>query len=138
MTDSRHSILLLRLKSIGDILFTMPAVDTVRASFPNSKITFLVSKEHATLLQGFRGVDAVLELDRARFRGKLGLKGILEETLSVLRALRAGNFSLAIDFQGYGETALMTRWTGAPERWGIVERTTRKWAYTKSIQRDHA
>jgi ADP-heptose:LPS heptosyltransferase len=135
--DHTHSILLLRLKSIGDILFTLPAVDTVRAFFPNSKITFLVSKEHATLLKGFRAVNAVLEIDRARVRGKLGLKGVFEEMLGLLRALRGGNFSLVIDFQGYGETAMMTRWTGASARWGIVHKAARKWAYTKIMWRNH-
>jgi ADP-heptose:LPS heptosyltransferase len=135
--DQSHSILLIRLKSIGDILFTLPAVRSVRTFFPDSKITFLVSKEHAPLLQGFRDVNAVLELDRTRVRGKFGLKGVLEETLRLLRALRGGRFSLVIDFQGYGETGAMTWWTGAPDRWGIVQKTGRKWAYTKTIQRNY-
>ena len=51
--DTHGNILLIRLKSIGDILFTLPAVHAVRENFPRSKITFMVSKEHALLLQGF-------------------------------------------------------------------------------------
>jgi len=35
-----------------------------------------------------------------------------------MRRLRRRRFSLVVDFQGYGETALLTWLTGAPERWG--------------------
>src|ERR1035437_6979302 len=129
------NILLIRLKSIGDILLTLPAVHAVRKAFPEARISFLVSKEYAPLLAGFRDVDAVIGLDRARFRHpNPGV--IIAEALSLLRQLRRPKFSLAIDFQGYGETALLTRWSGAGQRWGTVYRTGRKWAYTRWVNRD--
>jgi len=131
---SKANVLLVRLKSIGDILFTLPAVDQVRAACPDAKISFLVSKEFAPLLEGFREVDAVIALDRARFRQRNpGL--ILAQALSLLRQVRRPGFSLAIDFQGYGETALLTWWTGARQRWGMVTRPGRKWAYTRGVNR---
>ncbi|HWI57443.1 MAG TPA: glycosyltransferase family 9 protein, partial [Bacillota bacterium] len=46
-------------------------------------------------------------------------------------------FSLAVDFQGYGETALFTWCSGAPQRWGNCYRPGRKWAYTRAITRDN-
>jgi ADP-heptose:LPS heptosyltransferase len=128
------NILLIRLKSIGDILFTLPAVHRVRAAFPEANISFLVSKEFAPLLEGFRDVDAVIPLDRASFRRRNpGI--VLAEALSLLRQVRRPRFSLAIDFQGYGETALLTRWTGARQRWGMVTRPGRRWAYTQGVNR---
>jgi ADP-heptose:LPS heptosyltransferase len=130
-----YSILLVRLKSIGDILFTLPAVDRVRTCFPQARITYLISKEHAPLLKGFRDVDATLELDRALFR-RLKFNQILRQGLDLLRKLRQGKFSLAIDFQGYGETAMLTWWTGAPARWGIVNGAARRCAYTQPVHRD--
>src|SRR5437764_14445064 len=69
--DSTHPpsrILLIRLGGFGDVIFTIPAVDLVRTTFPDAKITFLVYKEFASLLQGFAGVDEVLSLNRARYR----------------------------------------------------------------------
>jgi len=124
------NILLIRLKSIGDIVFTLPAVGCVRDNFPESRIAFLVSKEFASLLQGFAEVDEVIPLDRAPFQRKQ-LKAICAETLGLVRRLRAGRFALVIDFQGYGETAAMTWLTRAPQRWGSVYRPSRRWAYTK-------
>jgi ADP-heptose:LPS heptosyltransferase len=133
--EANQNILLIRLKSIGDILFTLPAVHQIREAFPKARISFLVSKEYAPLLEGFRDVDAVIALDRARFRSpNPGV--IIAQTFSLLRHLRRPKFSLAIDFQGYGETALLTRWSGAPQRWGTVYRAGRKWTYTRSANRD--
>ena len=132
---AHENILLIRLKSIGDILFTLPAVHRVREAFPGARISFLTSREFAPLLEGFRDVDSVIALDRARLRGGNPV-GIVQEVLSLLRRVRQPKFSLAIDFQGYGETALLTWWSGAPQRWGAVSRGGRSWAYSRSVQRD--
>src|ERR1039457_5019397 len=125
-------ILLIRFKSIGDILFTLPAVHAVRENFPGAQITFMVSQEHAPLLEGFREVDEGIPVDRAIYR-RGNPKPIVTGTFSLLRRLRRGHFSLAVDFQGYGETALLTWFTRAPERWGLVYQAMRGWAYTRGV-----
>jgi len=130
-----ENILLIRLKSIGDILFTLPAVHAVRENFPNAKLHFLVSKEHAPLLRGFADVDEIIPLDRSVYR--LGnLKAAAASTIGLLRCLREKNFSRAIDFQGYSETELLAWWSGAPERWGNVYNESRGWTYTHASRRD--
>ena len=129
------NILLIRLKSIGDILFMLPAVHAVRENFPGAKITFLTSRENAPLLQGFREVDEVITLDRARFQSG-NPRTILAEAFSLFRRLRGGKFSLVVDFQGYGETAWLAWLSGAPQRWGSVYGPGRRWAYTRGVTRD--
>lgn len=124
-----ENILLLRLKSIGDVVLTLPAVHVIRENFPDARITFLTSRENAGLLQGFREVDEVIVLDRAALRGPNPLR-IAGEIFGLLRRLRAGKFSRVVDFQGYGETAWLTRITGAARRWGCVHKNSRRWAYT--------
>ena len=128
------NILLIRLKSIGDILFTLPAVHTVRENFPGAKITFLASHENAPLLRGFREVNNVIAIDRAQLRNPFRAA---PEFFRLLRSLRAEKFSLAVDFQGYGETAWLSWWTGAPERWGSVYVAGREWLYTRGAWRSH-
>jgi ADP-heptose:LPS heptosyltransferase len=129
-----ENILLIRLKSIGDVLLTLPSVNAVRANFPDAKITFLTSAENASLLRGFREVNEVITLNRAVLRGGNPLKAAAE-IFRLLQKLRAGKFSRVVDFQGYGETAWLTRLTGAPQRWGVVYSTGRSWAYTRRVAR---
>ena len=129
-----ENILLIRLKSIGDVAFTLPAVNAVRDNFPAAKITFLTSRENAPLLRGFRDVDEVIALDRAAFLSK-NPKNICGGTFALLHRLRAPEFSRAIDFQGYGETELLSWWSGAAERWGCVYHPPRGWLYTLGVAR---
>ncbi len=131
----QDNILLIRLKSIGDVVLTLPAVNAIRENFPSAKITFLTSKENIALLRGFREVNEAIALDRAALRGGNPLK-MAGEFLGLLRRLRAGKFSLVVDFQGFGETAWLARFTGAPQRWGSVYGSGRAWAYTRGIPRD--
>ncbi|MGH7952225.1 MAG: glycosyltransferase family 9 protein [Limisphaerales bacterium] len=133
---TRENILLIRLKSIGDIVLTLPAVHAVRENFPDAKLHFLVSKEHAQLLRGFSEMDEIIPVDRAIYRSG-NLKTIGAATVKLLRELRARNFSLAIDFQGYGETEWLSWWSGAPERWGNVYQARRGWTYTRGVRHNN-
>ena len=130
-----ENILLIRLKAIGDVIFTLPAVGALREHFPAAKITFLTSKENADLLRGFPHVNEVIALDRAALRSGHPVK-MSAEFFGLLRRLRAGKFSLVVDFQGFGETAWLARITGAPRRWGSVYGAGRRWAYTRGLARD--
>ena len=130
--DEGGNILVIRLKSLGDVLFTLPAVRHLRASRPGARISFLVSRENAELIEGFRDVDQTLVLDRAAYRRGNPL-AILRQTWSLLSRFRRERFTLAVDFQGYGETALLTWCTRAPQRWGTVYQPTRAWAYTRPV-----
>jgi ADP-heptose:LPS heptosyltransferase len=134
-TESKKRILLVRLGGFGDVIFTLPSVHLVRTIFPEAEISFLVYKEFASLLEGFPGVDTVLTLDRMRFRSFNPLI-ICAHTSSLLSRLTRARFALAIDFQGFGETAFLSWFTRAPQRWGSVYRPRRKWAYTRGVARD--
>lgn len=129
-------VLFVRFKSIGDVIFTLPAVWQVRESFPDAKIVFLTSRENAGLLRGFRAVDEIIEVDRGLYRQGNPWK-ILCVTVGLIHRLRRGNFSLAVDLQGYVETAALTWCSGAPQRWGSVYNKGRRWAYTHGVTRDY-
>ena len=134
-TKAHKRILLVRLGGFGDVVFTLPAVHLVRTTFPEAEITFLVYREFAPLLEGFKGVDSVLTLDRARYR-TFNPFTICAQTVSLLKHLALTRFALAVDFQGFGETAFLSWFTRAPERWGSIYRPGREWAYTRAVSRN--
>jgi len=130
-------ILIIRLKAIGDVVLTLPAVYAIRENFPAAKISYLISAENAPLLRGFAEVNEIIALNRAALRSGNPLK-VTSEFLGLLWRLRRGEFDLAVDLHGYGETAWLTRITGAPQRWGRVYRAGRGWAYTRQFKPDPA
>ncbi|HUA38777.1 MAG TPA: glycosyltransferase family 9 protein [Candidatus Sulfopaludibacter sp.] len=131
--NQRENILVFRLKSMGDVLFTLPAIHALRENFPDAQITFLSSRENAPLLRGFREVDRIIALDRAILFNPLRAG---PEVFRLLHQLWRAKFSLTVDFQGYGETAWLSWWSGAPTRWGSVYSRGREWLYTHGVRRD--
>jgi ADP-heptose:LPS heptosyltransferase len=137
LSNAPAEILVTRFKAIGDIIFTLPAVHALRDHFPDSRISFFTSKENESLIRGFADVKDIITIDRTAFhRGRVAT--IMREMFSLLRTCRRKRFSLAIDFQNYGETALLTWLTRAPQRLGSLYNRGRALAYTAGIQRDYS
>jgi len=90
-------ILVVRLGAMGDIIHALPAVASLRHSFPNSHLTWLIEPQWAQLLDGNPYVDSVAILERGSPRAWM-------ETRRKLRA--AGRFDFAVDFQGLIKSAI--------------------------------
>jgi ADP-heptose:LPS heptosyltransferase len=128
-------ILLIRLKSIGDIVFTLPAVCAVRDNFPQARLSFLVSQEHVSILAGFEDIDEIIPLDRRLLRSR-NVWSTCAGGFRLLRSLRQPAFSHAVDLQGYGETEWLAWWSGAPECWGHKYNHWRGWLYGRQLVND--
>ncbi len=55
-----RKILLLRLRRIGDIVMTTPAVSLLKSFLPDSSLTYLVEEPYRRLVEGLQAVDRVL------------------------------------------------------------------------------
>lgn len=88
-------ILVVRLGAMGDILHTLPAVATLKHSFPSSRLVWVVEAKWVALLEDNPFVDEVIVIDRRRLGALLG----------TWRRLRAERFDWAVDFQGLFKSA---------------------------------
>jgi len=84
---------------MGDILHTLPAVASLKRSFPESRLTWVVAPKWAPLLEGNPYVDEVLPFDRRSWR----------ELLPAIRKLNRLKPALALDFQGLIQSAITGR-----------------------------
>jgi heptosyltransferase-1 len=89
-------ILVVRLSSMGDVIHALPAVASLKHSFPHSHVSWVIRTRWMPLLEGNPFVDEVIPFDRT-------LSGIV----STRRKLREQRFDLAIDFQGLIQSALL-------------------------------
>jgi heptosyltransferase-1 len=96
-------ILVIRLSAMGDILHALPAVATLRRSFPGCRISWAVKPRFRELLDGGGLADEVIPIDRGSYAG-------VRESA---RRLRSAPFDLAIDFQGLVQSALVATVSGA-------------------------
>lgn len=94
--SSGPRILVVRLGAMGDVIHTLPAVASLKHSFPGSQLTWLIEPQWAPLLDGNPYVDSVALFER-------GNPGAWMRTW---RKLRAARFDFAVDFQGLVKSAL--------------------------------
>jgi len=126
-------LLIVRLGSMGDILHTLPAVTTLRRSYPQAMIGWIVEERWAELLCTVRTprfgvrsagrplVDRVHTVDTKAWRRALFSPQTWERMASGLSELRAGRYEVAIDFQGAVRSALLARWSGAQVIYGSAQ-----------------
>ncbi len=90
-------ILVIKTSSLGDIIHCFPAVSLLRRLNPDSRIDWLVNKSLADVVALHPGVDGVIHFDRRALSSPLEF---LSAFFSLRKRLRAGNYDLAVDFQG--------------------------------------
>jgi ADP-heptose:LPS heptosyltransferase len=123
-----NRILLVRLRQIGDVVFTTPAIRAVRHHFPHAHIAYIVEPAAAPIVAASPHLDEVIVAPRIG-----GIAGVRAE-IALVRRLRAGRYDVAIDFHGGPRASILTWLSGAPVRIGY-DVTGRSWMYTRRIER---
>jgi heptosyltransferase-1 len=121
-------ILLIRLRLIGDVVFTTPIPRALKRAFPDAHLTYLVEPEAAAVVSGNRHLDEVIVAPRPR-----GIARVLGD-LRLARRLRRARYDLVIDLHGGPRSAWLAWLSGAPERIGY-EIMGRSWMYTRAVDR---
>jgi heptosyltransferase I len=89
-------ILVVRLGSMGDVIHALPAVASLKHSFPHSRLSWVIKPRWAPLLEGNPFVDEIIPFTRSA-----------REILATRRLLRRERFELAVDLQGLIQSALV-------------------------------
>lgn len=97
-----RNILLVRLDLLGDVLFSLSAVEPLRRRFPGARITMLTLPYTAPLARLEPAVDRVIAVDTNRIRT---LRSLLHpdtwrDYWRVYRELRRGRYDLAMSLSG--------------------------------------
>jgi len=104
-------ILVLRLRSIGDIILLTPALRLLHEWRPDLRTSVMVESRFRELLEDNPAVEEIL------VPGKGPATGHLLSRLAAIRRLRRCRFSLCVNLHGGPSTRLFTRWSGV--RWRV-------------------
>ncbi len=120
MTKDYKNILIIKPSALGDIVHAMPVLPLLRRSLPHARITWLVRKEFAPLLEYTEGLDSLLLFDRRLLGGWFYKPKAFTALRDFARQLRQSRFDLVLDLQGLLRTALFARMTGCKTRIGMA------------------
>lgn len=121
-------ILLIRLRLIGDVVFTTPAIRALHELVPSAELTYIVEQESAPVLASNPYIHDLIVIPRARGLARW------QHDLRLARRLRHRRFDIAIDFHGGPRSSWLTLGSGAKLRVGYRV-TGRSWIYTRVVDR---
>jgi lipopolysaccharide heptosyltransferase II len=117
-----HRILVIRIDLLGDVVLSMPAVEALRAAYPDAHIAMLVLPFTRAIPEANLAVDEVITLDTNLLRSP---RAWLHSTgyrdwAQAIRRLRGGRFDLCVSLSGL-MASLLAFVSGAPHRVGYRE-----------------
>jgi lipopolysaccharide heptosyltransferase II len=125
---TRPNILLVRLRLVGDVVFTTPLISALRRRYPDASITYLVEPAAAPIVQHNPDLSGVVVAPHRRGLGRIA------DDIKLARRLRNMRFDAALDLHGGPRGAWLTWASGAKTRIGYNIKG-RSWMYTKVVDR---
>ena len=117
-------VLLVRLSSLGDVLFTLPALERLGEGMPGARIEWAVEDRFAPILEGHPLLDEVVVYPRRAWTRGVRRPWLLPSGALLLArhfaGLRRRRYDLVLDFQGNLKSALHVRSAGAPRSVGFA------------------
>ena len=121
-------VLIVRLRLIGDVVFTTPVIGALRAALPKAHLAYLIEPAAAPVVRHHPGLDEVVIAPRLR-----GLARVRAD-LVLGRRLRRERFDVVLDLHSGPRASLLTWLSRAPRRIGFAVQG-RHWAYTDIVSR---
>ncbi len=118
--ENQKNILFIRLRLLGDIIFTIPAIQIYRDHFPGSRIYYVVEEKFREIASLIPGIFKVIVIPR-----KMGLKAMW----SFRKEIKKIAFDSVVDFHSGPKSAQLTFISGIKTRIGY-RTPNRNWAYT--------
>ena len=135
-TKTYKNILIIKPSALGDIVHALPVLGSLRAAFPEAKLTWLVRKEFAPLLDCVQRLDDVLIFDRKAMAKWFCCRQAFRCFAHFRKQLKAGGFDLVLDLQGLFRSGVFAKMTGCPTRIGMTEaREFANWFHTHRVGR---
>lgn len=136
MSSAWKNILLIKPSSLGDIVMALPALSSLRRSFPQARITWLVRPAFASLIEGHPHLDEIIHFDRKTL-GKAWYSPFAMKILgSLIANLRRRRFDAVLDLQGLLRSASLAWACGCKHRFGPDwGREFAHWFYTTTVPR---
>lgn len=132
------NILIIRLSAIGDIVMSSPIAATIKQTYPNAKITWLIQPENKALLVENPNIDQIITWDKNEYKQLFKNKQyrqIIKKIRLFKASLRVENFDLCLDLQGLMKSGLLAKLSNAKKIIGLGSKEGSQWLVHENISR---
>jgi lipopolysaccharide heptosyltransferase I len=116
-----QKILIIKPSSLGDIVHSLPFLNSLKDSFPKSEIHWIVAKGLECLLDGNPMVDRLLVINKDEWKKIAGLRSTIKELRLLFKTIKNEKYDVVIDLQGLLRSGILAKVTGAAVRIGFKE-----------------
>jgi heptosyltransferase I len=110
-----RNILVIDFGQLGDVVMSLPALRAIRERFPHARITVMVGRPGAEIIDMSGYADATIEVDRVGLRD--GFKPLsVMRIFQVVKDVRHRQFDFVLDLHSFAETNLLGFLSGASKR----------------------
>lgn len=124
---TEFSICIMRLSAIGDVTHVVPVIHAIRTKMPQAKITWIIGKLEARLLEGLPGVEFIV-FDK---------KGGFEAIRQLRKTLKERKFDVLLHMQVAARANLLSILVKSPVRIGWDKsrwRDRHQWFINQSVE----
>ena len=121
MSNIHRKILIIKPSSLGDIVHSLPVLDTLHRCFPGAEIHWLIAKGFEGILENHPMLKKVWIIHKDKWKKISRIQATVAELRALFRDLRKERFDLVIDLQGLFRSGLIAKATGALMRIGFKE-----------------
>ncbi|PKL52025.1 MAG: lipopolysaccharide heptosyltransferase II [Nitrospira bacterium HGW-Nitrospira-1] len=114
-------ILVVKPSSLGDIVHSLPFLNSLKTCFPKAEIHWVIAKGLEGLLECHPMVDRLIIINKDIWKKLSRMTDTIKEVRQLLKDIRSERYDLAVDLQGLFRSGVITLATRAPVRIGFSE-----------------
>src|SRR3972149_1553162 len=133
-TQDIRFIRLFKLRYIGDVLLTPPAIRLIRQSYPDAHITMVVNSGTKDVIRYNPHIDNIITIDRKMIE-EADLYSRLKYEWNILKALREQPCDLSVDFDSGERAAYLSLLSNTRIRIGLrYSKGIRKLIFNRQVK----
>lgn len=122
-------VLIIKPSALGDVVTAVPVLRGLRRTYPQARISWLLRRSCAPIVEGDDDLDEVIYFERRRLGRAWRSPSAAADLLDFLRDLRRKQFDWVIDLQGLFRSGFFAWASRAPLRVGFADGREGSWLF---------
>ncbi len=134
ITANLMKILVIKPSSLGDIIHALPFLHTIKESFPDSTVDWVISTPLKGILEGNPLINELILFNKDAWKNIKRFRKTLSEMSTLKKQLQLKHYTVVVDLQGLLRSGLIAFFTPAMKKIGFADaREGGRYFYNKKV-----